>query len=407
MDEPPMECLPGRKGLRPHMTTNLPKLTRAKPSYDSGLAKSRAEYFSRMIESDCMERGVRKPLSRRFRSGALAAGLSSLLRSSHGRRENCPPSESGFGRSFPAKLGGLVIGLLMSLVGGPGSNAHDLPYGQVERAIQVTAYPDHVEVQYQFGMHERMIWEQLHGVEGGEERSSDEVELLDSHELARLETEFLAQVASQLASWINLEVAGERWECSNLTTELIYQHHLQFECRLRFDCPENVSFSDPSDFSDHSDLSKLSERTSLRFTDGGFSNYPGHYRVAVRGRGGVQATSDTAALLLVRAPRLPILAESRGRLVVPPIRATLGQGPSRPSSSEPLAVATSPERAEITSPPIKSDAKGVASRSTRNVSRGGTRGLPGWIVTGIIALAALSCLPLLLLSPRRRESGSR
>lgn len=377
-----------------------------------------------MIESGIMERGVRIFLMSFFRSGAAAIPSNRLARTPLG---NGRP----FTRRRSRRLGWLLIGVAAGLWTIAAAQAHDLPYGQVERAIQVTAYLQHIEVQYQFGMHDRMIWEQLHGVE---DAASHEVELLDRDELSRLEMDFLAHVADQLASWVELEVAGERWECTELTTELIYQHHLQFECRLRFDCPVNVEFS---------------ERTALRLTDGGFANFPGHYRAAVRGRGGVEATSDTTALLLVRAPRLPILAETRGRLVVPPIQATLGGSSRRGTTAEPSDSRPKPDEPSLSPTVRNNDAEAgselslresepgpseVSNRESRDAEasssiepsasavaaerqgadskrlesdtrRRGTRGLPGWLLTSLIALAVLSCLPLLLLSPRRRDPG--
>jgi hypothetical protein len=287
--------------------------------------------------------------------------------------------------------------------------AHDLPDGQVERALQVTAYPDHIEVRYQFGMSERTLCDQ-----GRAGADVVDVDGLSEEQLRSIEAEYLATVAEEIVERIELLVAGEIQQRATVVGELIYLHHLQFECRVIYP------------------LVLDSESVRLELSDQNFATYPGHYRVAVRGRGGLEAVSDTAAPLLVRAPRLPIQAEDRERLVVPPFQATLRNGLPRSDTTSPglqalpptsLAALADPREASLPESPQASESNadrtaavakspdiithsGDASeahllRDSTRPATGEARSLPGWILATIVLLAALVCLPLLLTSRGR------
>jgi hypothetical protein len=278
-------------------------------------------------------------------------------------------------------------------------SAHDLPDGQVERALQVTAYPDRIEVKYQFGLSERTMWKELRGA--GESKEVD-IGGLDREELAALEAEYLEKVAGELPGRMELLLAGERQEQPSISKELIYQHHLQFECRLVYPC------------------TVAAEPCSFELTDQNFAAYPGHYRVAVRGRGGREALSDRAALLLVRAPRLPIQAERLGKLVVPPIQATVGSDLA--SASVRVASSSSPQlilrgkdsiTPQATNTATKLPGPPHASRlsvgkdvllGSSGSAASSSRTILNWFIGGFILLAAILCLPPLFLN-RRSSTG--
>ncbi len=265
--------------------------------------------------------------------------------------------------------------------------AHDLPPGVVERAVQVTVRSDAIEVQYQFGMNEQTLRARL--LDAGH---------TPAEPLEALEQQYLEYAARVLPKQLELLLDGRPVEPSSITSQLIYQHHLQFE--LQFEVP----------------WTPQQRETEFVLRDRNFPELPGHSRLAMRSRGAAQVISDVAPIL-VRAPRLatggdPLRPGQRAaptitaRLVEPSLPMEVvadepagggtidakGQAADGATASEGSAEDAEPQAAhgestEVADQPRSDEDEKVDSSEPA---------LPRWlVVTGLVVLTLIT-LPLLL-----------
>lgn len=258
--------------------------------------------------------------------------------------------------------------------------AHELPPGVTERAIQVTAYPERIEVLYQFGLNEVTMREQIE--QAGQVAPS---------EIAELETQYLELIAPQVFERLQVQFAGKRATPLNTSSELIYLHHLQFQCRAEYVwAPETAP-------------------TQFQLVDRNFPEMPGHYRLALRGRGKV-AVQTAQAPLIVRAERTAIEGQRPGQQDAPTIEGLL-LSTAAPRTADIQAESSPPQEA---SPPQPGTALPAARRQPENDPATAPSTpreppvptalvLPTWLTIALVALVLLLTLPFLLASQRARR----
>ncbi|MBM4001008.1 MAG: hypothetical protein FJ297_15955 [Planctomycetes bacterium] len=184
------------------------------------------------------------------------------------------------------------------------SGAHDVPPGMVERAIQATVRGDRLEIAYRFGLHETTIRDEL-----------SRAGLHAAERLEELERQYLDFATARLAAKLSVTLDGKRLTAAPPVGELIYQHHLPFECRLtywnRFEGSEG----------------------RLVIDDGNYRDLPGFFRVAFKARDAGLVRSTDAAPILVRAERRSARQLDPFHAARPRIEATLGAN-TRPDARD-------------------------------------------------------------------------
>ena len=173
-------------------------------------------------------------------------------------------------------------------------HAHDLPAGTVERAIQATVKPEHLEIVYDFGLNPttvRELW-----LAAGHQPISDELALSEA---------FLSWWSPSIVSHLAVRLDDRPCQPHHWESEVTYQHHLQFRCRLTYLLPPR----------------RASQRLEIR--DEGFADWPGYFRVAIKAKPAELLQWTDAAAILVRAERRATERLGPDRVVLPRIEAIL------------------------------------------------------------------------------------
>ena len=165
----------------------------------------------------------------------------------------------------------LMLGASVLLLG------HVLPDGVVERAVQVTVYPDRLEIRYQVGFNPKTLARHLQQLAPDSPVPDDPDEAL---------ARYRELILPRLAQRLNVRVDGQRREVLLIEARRIFRHHAQLECVL------------------HVPIEAPYASTRLQLEDENFPDAPGSHRMAVKGRAGVEVTESNAPPILARAERI-------------------------------------------------------------------------------------------------------
>ena len=154
---------------------------------------------------------------------------------------------------------------------------HVLPDGVVERSVQVTVYPDRLEIRYQVGFNPKTLARQLQQLAPHSPVPDDPNEAL---------ARYRELVLPRLAQRLNVRVDGQQREVLPIEARRIFRHHAQLECVL------------------HVPLEAPYASTRLQLEDENFPDALGSHRMAVKGRAGVEVTESNVPPILARAERI-------------------------------------------------------------------------------------------------------
>ncbi|GIW94403.1 MAG: hypothetical protein KatS3mg110_2444 [Pirellulaceae bacterium] len=259
-------------------------------------------------------------------------------------------------------------------------SGHELPEDTVERAIQTTVYPDHIDIVYDFGLNPKTVvrlWQ-----EAGYKPLEDELQQAE---------QFLAWQAPQIARDLAVFLEGHKLKPDRLSWEVTYQHHLQFRCLLTY-------------------RHESHRAVRLEVRDEGFAAWPGFFRVAVRGRPPELVRNTSAPPLIVRAERVPVQYLGPHDSTLPQLSATVVPA-GQTASGDGLAVAdaTSPtgprwkDREEASPPSGPPNVPPSAGHGPPSTFRQQASTDPALLAAGGIALLVVSGLTAwLVFKPNRR-----
>jgi hypothetical protein len=226
---------------------------------------------------------------------------------------------------------------------------HELPDGVAERAMQVLVFPDHIRVEYQFGMNEATLREQL------EARA-----IQPQGEIAALEGQWLEQMAAEVPRNLDVRLDNQKLQVAGVQPRMIYLHHTPFACELTYAWDGQGE-------------------GELVIEDRYCAQLPGHSRLAIKAREGAQLRAANAPPILARAERQPF-GMGGPESALPRLEAAIGEASAAPAV---LPATRSPSGTE----------QPVAQSATRQPAR---RSLPLWFWLAAGGLALLCSLPFLL-----------
>jgi hypothetical protein len=234
--------------------------------------------------------------------------------------------------------------------------AHVLPPYDVERAIQVTATPDEIRIDYRFGLGEEALRDELARLDPDRVVPEDPVAAARRHmELA----------AKEVGERLSVQIGERRYPLELQELDLIYQHHFRASCRFR------VNISD------------VTGRVQVRVEDRNFSKYPGHIQRAAKKRGPVFYFDTVEAPILLRADLLPV---SSGEAFSPTeFVFQMERSPPRPSpvTNPTDDVATSDTTSELSS--VRQDSDGHQEKRAPRASW-----TPTLLTAGLLLLLLLN-----------------
>ncbi|MEM9826040.1 MAG: hypothetical protein AAF958_05600 [Planctomycetota bacterium] len=174
----------------------------------------------------------------------------------------------------------LCLALLLAFSGK--ASSHELPDGEIERRVQVVVKPDRVLVEYSLVMNKTTLAAQLR--KGGLQPAADLSDMWKQYEKIALRS---------LPKDLQLDVKGAKVPVQPLRASYTGWSHRHLVCLLKAD----VSFDQ--------------ERTKIVVTDANFPDVPGSYRIALKGRSGVniddasvpQLVSDAKSVYPAKLPK--------------------------------------------------------------------------------------------------------
>ncbi len=164
------------------------------------------------------------------------------------------------------------LGLSLMVLG------HRLPDHVVERAVQVTVYPQRIEIVYQIGFNEVTLAEQLRSL-------APDVPVPDSPEQT-LEI-YRQRILPRLADGLQVQLDGKPVTVQPREARRATLHHAQLECVMEVP----LSSDDPP--------------VSLKVHDQNFASDPGGHRMAAKGRDGPRLLNNSVPPILARVAQVP------------------------------------------------------------------------------------------------------
>ncbi len=199
---------------------------------------------------------------------------------------------------------------------------HVLPDGVIERAAQVTIFPDHVEIRYHIGCNEATLADQLRQLDPQHAPPADADEGFERYREA---------ILPKLAQQIQVHVGDQPREVEPVESKRIFLHHAQVQCTYR------VPIAPPE------------TATGLRIHDTSFPDTPGSHRLAAKGRAGVVVTDTNVPPILARVEWRDVeqlseeQLEERRRIEARfQLAATISSGREAPSLAEQPALDPAP-----------------------------------------------------------------
>ena len=164
----------------------------------------------------------------------------------------------------------IVIGVL--------TFGHPLPDEHVERAVQVTAYPDRIEIRYFIGINDNTVAEQLRRMQPAAASSAESEAAL---------SEYAKRIFPKMADHIAVSLDGKGQTVKPEKWSPVYKHHVQLECVY------------------HISVGAHETPRRLEIVDKNFRETPGAHRMAIKGREGAFVLDASAPPILARVERIP------------------------------------------------------------------------------------------------------